>query len=103
MKAEDPQSSDQQPEQLFVANPDQLSCNLSNEVVILNIRNNTYYGLNEVGAVIWKALKERPRTQQELCARVVQEFDVPLEKCASDVAALISELVKSGLVQPINK
>jgi len=39
----------------------QVSCNLDNEVAILDLQAACYFGLNEVGAFIWQLLDEPPR------------------------------------------
>ena len=45
--------------------PEQVSCDLLGEAVILDLRKGIYYGLNEVGAQVW-ALIQQPRTISEI-------------------------------------
>jgi hypothetical protein len=56
------------------------------------------YTLNEVGSTVWHAA-EQPTTLARLIAAVVEEYDVPPEQAASDVAAFLSELAQAGLVR----
>ena len=41
-----------------VATKDQVSADLSGEAAILNLKSSTYFGLNTVGASIWKLIQE---------------------------------------------
>lgn len=83
----------------WVAARDQLSCEVGGEVVILNLADDTYYGLSEVGAFVWSLLRE-PRSPAELREAVLAEFDVPAEVCEADLARLLGELSARGLVHP---
>jgi hypothetical protein len=82
----------------IVAATDQISCNLSGEAVILNLRTGVYFGLNPVGARVWELLQQ-PRTVSELRDLIVSEFDVDALRCEHDLQALVEELASRGLVQ----
>ena len=47
------------------ARVEQVSCELGDEAVILNLEDGAYYGLNEVAARVWKIVQE-PRTVGEI-------------------------------------
>ncbi|MEO6119864.1 MAG: PqqD family peptide modification chaperone, partial [Terriglobales bacterium] len=64
--------------------PDQVSSELGAEVVILHVKNGMYYGLDNVGVVIWKKLRESARVA-DIVASVVTEFDVDAKQCEQDV------------------
>jgi hypothetical protein len=83
---------------IVVASSDQVSSKLGDEVVILNLRNGVYYGLDPVGARIWELIQE-PRTVQEVCAVLLEEYDVTPEQCTSDVLALLRDLEAQGLIE----
>jgi hypothetical protein len=83
----------------WVAAREQLSCEVGDEVVILNLADNTYYGLPEVGAFVWQLLSE-PRTLDELRDAVVAEFEVAPEVCETDVVHLLEDLRARELVRP---
>jgi len=75
----------------------QVSCSLNEEVAILNLSSGIYYGLGDVGGVIWERLGEEI-TVKELCRIVTEQFDVAGEQAASDVIDFLSKLVDVGLV-----
>jgi hypothetical protein len=50
----------------------QVSCDLAGEVVILNLQDGVYYGLNTVGARIWSLLNG-PRSVEQIHAVLLEE------------------------------
>ncbi len=77
---------------------DVLSTQLGSEQVMLNLRDGTYYGLDEVGSEIWKLL-QKPVTVSEICDAIVGAFEVDAERCHRDVVRLLSDLVDRGLIE----
>ena len=76
----------------------QVSCNLNDEVAILNLKSTLYFGLDEVGAYIWQALSE-PRAVSELCKAVLDRFDVDEARCHTDVLEFLTKLDQAGLIE----
>lgn len=85
----------------WVATREQMSCAVGGEVVILNLTDDTYYGLPEVGAFVWSLLKE-PRTLDELREAVVAEFEVEPAVAEDDLRGLISSLSERQLVHRVD-
>ena len=81
---------------------DQLSCDLAGEAAILNVRSGVYYGLDPVGARIWKLIEE-PRSLEEVRDTLVEEFDVEPSRCEADLLALVQELQANGLIETANE
>ena len=79
-------------ERRFQAITEHLFSMLSEEAVILSLKNGKYYGLNPVGVSIWHAIKE-PATQDEIEAVIMQEYDVDRSTCQQAVAGLESHIV----------
>jgi hypothetical protein len=77
---------------------DQISCNLNDEVTVLNLKTTLYFGLDEVGAYIWQALTE-PRTVSELYKAVLDRFDVDQSRCHTDVFQFLTKLDQAGLIE----
>jgi hypothetical protein len=80
------------------ASTDQISAELAGEAAILNLKSGIYYSLDEIGATIWRFVKE-PKTIAEIETFVLSEYDVDAARCAGDVAALIETLHTAGLVR----
>lgn len=85
----------------LIAVTDHASCELGDEAVVLNLQNGIYYGLDPVGARVWRLLQQ-PRSLAELCSLVVEEFDVTPERCESDLAAFAAALGTHGLLRSCN-
>lgn len=83
-----------------MAATDQLSCEVGGEIVILNLVDDTYYGLTEVGAFVWRMLGE-PRSAGEMRDAVLAEFEVEPAVCEADLARLLEDLSSRGLVLPV--
>lgn len=81
----------------FKVSKDLISCDLTDESVVLNQKNGVYYGLNPVGSFIWKLL-QNTRTLKEIAQQVVQEYDVGISRCEQDVAELLEDLAINGLI-----
>jgi hypothetical protein len=76
----------------------QVSCDLAGEAAILNLQSGVYFGLDPVGARIWKLIQE-PKTLDELRDTLLSEYDVEETRLDADLARLLGEMAKSGLVE----
>ncbi|SHK78835.1 lasso peptide biosynthesis PqqD family chaperone [Rhodothermus profundi] len=85
-------------ETVVVASPEQVSSKLGDEVVILNLRNGVYYGLDPIGTRIWELIQE-PRSVRQVCEVLLEEYEVTFEQCAEDVLALMRDLQAQGLIE----
>ena len=71
--------------------------NIGDEVVMMDIEQGSYYGLEKVAARIW-ALTEQPASVASLCDWLTAEYDVTEETCRQEVSAFVGELVNRGIV-----
>lgn len=80
------------------ASPDQVSCDLEGEAALLNLKTGVYYGLNRVGAMIWKELQS-PIQISNVCDHVTTAYPQPQrDQVIADVFELLNELIEAGLV-----
>jgi hypothetical protein len=84
-----------------VASKHQVSSDLGDETVILQLESGMYHGLNAVGAAIWALLRE-PRSVEEIQQAILAEFAVDAERCQRDVMALLSKLEAEGLIEVLD-
>jgi hypothetical protein len=77
---------------------DQVSCNLGPEAAILNMKDGIYYGLDPVGAEVWKLL-QTPRKISDIHEVLLREYDVEPERCHRDLLALLEDLLGAGLIE----
>jgi len=83
-----------------VVSKDQVSCDLADEMAILNLKNGVYYGLNTLGAYIWNLI-QAPITASVLCKTITQQFEVEPERCERDLLTLLEKLEREGLIRII--
>jgi len=79
------------------ASPNQVSSELSDEVVILNIKAGVYHGLEATGTRIWQ-LVQQPRHVDEILDVLLSEFDVEREQCERDLVEVLEDLAAHGLL-----
>ncbi|HEY9621775.1 MAG TPA: PqqD family protein [Crinalium sp.] len=87
---------------LVVATKEQVSSELAEEIVILNLKSGTYYGLNPVGARVWTLIQE-PKTVDEIRSSILEEYEIDVDTCDRDIKALLEELATSGLIEIRNE
>ena len=85
-----------------VVTKDQVSCDLSGEAAILNLKSGVYFGLNTVGASIWKLIQE-PRSVKEIQDAIQEEYEVEPDQCERDVLELLQELSTHGLIEIVDE
>jgi hypothetical protein len=78
-------------------NPTVIYRELSGEVVLLNLQSGVYYGLDSVGSRVWQLLMES-RGIDDVCATLLNEYDVSADALRADVERLVGELTDKGLV-----
>jgi hypothetical protein len=67
------------------------------ELVILDLAHGEYFALDPIGSRLWVAL-EQGKSIEQVAAEIVQEYDVSAETAAADLAALLDDLVRRGLL-----
>jgi len=68
------------------------------EVVILDLASGNYFGLDPVGARIWRLLTEG-KLPTEIRDILLEEYDVSHEQLEQDIGRLINELSAKGLLK----
>lgn len=79
--------------------PDVLYRAVSDGAVLLHVREEIYFGLNEVGSRVWQLLPPATSNLDDLCARLGEAYrDVPPEVLRADVLELLAQLQEYQLV-----
>lgn len=76
----------------------QVSNRVGEEIAILELERGCYYGLDPVGAFVWRRL-ERPIAVRKLLEAIVDEYDVDHEVARRDLLALLEEMRAAGLIE----
>jgi len=76
----------------------QVTCQMLNELLILQTASGRYYGLNELGSRAWSLL-EKPRRLGEIRDALLGEYDVDRETCTRDLVGLFEKLAEKQLIE----
>lgn len=82
---------------IITAIEDQISCDLSDGTVVLNLQNGIYYGLNPVGSRIWQMIQV-PIKIGEIRDTLVKEFEVDPERCTAEIIKFLMEMAQRDLI-----
>jgi hypothetical protein len=83
---------------VVAATRDQVSSDLAGETILLSMQSAMYYGLDEVGSLIWELVRD-PIRVSEISEAIAREFDVERLQCEADVIGFLRELEAKGLVE----
>ncbi|MGZ4869902.1 MAG: PqqD family peptide modification chaperone [Halobacteriota archaeon] len=80
-----------------VAAKDQVSADLGDEAMILNLDDGVYYTLDAVGARIWKLVQE-PRWVYDVRDTLLAEYEADAERCEKALITFLTALARRGLL-----
>jgi hypothetical protein len=86
------------PLQRFEIGDDVIFQPLQDEVVLLNMKDQKYFGLDDVGTEMWKLLIESGDLDI-VASRICAEYEVEKLTARHDVEVLVANLVESGLLK----
>ncbi len=73
---------------------------MADGAVLFHAPSETYFRLNAVGATVWTMMSGANPSLNDVHAALSATYpDVPVEQIASDVQALLQELLAQGLVE----
>ncbi len=85
-------------EDRWKTSPDVLSGKFDDEVILLSRETNGYYHRGMPGSRIWELL-ESPRSVDELCAALQEEFEVDADTCRTEAREFIQDMVEKKLIK----
>ncbi len=74
-----------------------LSQSVHDDIVVLDLQSEQYFGLNAVGALVWNELTDG-KTLGPIHAAIVERYDVAHDQAWSDLEALVTTLLERGLI-----
>lgn len=77
--------------------PNVLIQELENEAVLLNLTDEHYFGLDDIGLRFWQLL-EQHENSAEVIQQMKAEYDAPEETLDQDLGKFIVELESAGLL-----
>lgn len=70
------------------------------EAVMMSVSAGKYFGLNAVGVRIWELL-DTPKSVEQLCDQIHQEFEVDRQTCVDEVVKFSSSMLDNGIVNVV--
>jgi hypothetical protein len=84
-------------ETVVATSVDQVSGNLTGERVVLSMKDGTYYGLTEVGVLVWDLL-QNPVSVGRLVEQILETYEIDRETCERDLWELLDDMSAKELV-----
>lgn len=75
-----------------------LARDLGEEMVLLDLASESYFGLDAVGSRLWHLLCETGSVK-DACTRMLEEYDVSRDVLETDVVQWVDALLEAGLVR----
>jgi len=73
---------------------------VDDEMVLLDMKSENYFGLDEVGTAIWHGL-EKNGTLHDVLKTLLEEYDVEEDVLKKDIITFVEKLYKNGLVEVV--
>ena len=83
------------PDQIIVRDDEPIAAEVDREIVVLSTRAQAYFGLGEIGANIWRMIAV-PRRVSDICATLLQDYDVDRQTCERDTMIFLAKLLEDG-------
>jgi hypothetical protein len=74
-----------------------MEAELGDELVALDPNAGECFGFNNVATSVWRQLEE-PKSFEQLCDALLQEYEVEPERCSLELKELLDGLSAKGLV-----
>lgn len=84
--------------QSFVIGEDVFFQPMQDEVVLLNLKSQQYYGLDTMGSRIWHLLLEHGNIHT-VADRICEEYDVERDRALDDIAMMVKDFCAVGLIK----
>lgn len=84
----------------LVAASSATAAEVDGELVLLDVEQGVYYGLNPVGARLWELMQD-PISVQALVDKIAEEYSVNRSRCHSDIVNIVQDLLHHGLVRAL--
>ncbi len=75
--------------------------NIDDEIIMMSIKREKYFGLDSVASEIWKMLKT-PLVVGDIVAQLADQYDSGEEKISEDVLRFLNILLKEGMIKVVH-
>ncbi|GAA4716678.1 PqqD family protein [Sphingomonas lutea] len=84
-------------DQAWQPSPDAFANAVGNELVLLQIKRGTYYGMDPLASRIWKGMNEGQSVRQ-ICSNIAREYDAPLAQVEEDTRRFLEDLRTNEII-----
>lgn len=70
---------------------------LDNQQIMMHLEKGKYFGLNPIAKRIWDLLN-KPLSIDEIVQVLLSEFEVPLDKCKSEVKLFLDNAIEMDII-----
>jgi len=77
---------------------DLIASDLGQEIIMMNLQSGDYFGLNQVGAEIWKQI-EHPIKIDDICSKLLETYDVSSDDCKAKTIEFLNKLYSDELLK----
>ena len=81
----------------FLHPPHVIEASNGDTTVLLDLRHGMYYTLNDIGGTIWRLLGQGA-SADTIAQRLLDEYEVPVDRLQADVASTVERLLGAGLI-----
>lgn len=82
----------------ILASGDVVAREVGGELVLMDLASGTYFGLNEVGGMIWASIEDESKPLEQLVRDVCENYGVAEETAREDLIALVNSLRDHDLI-----
>lgn len=84
----------------LIRNQQLFSTEIDNDLVMMDVDQGYYFGLNETAKMIWELL-ETPTVYQDVVSALVTRYKVEETECVSDIDTFIQDMLKYRLIEQV--
>jgi len=75
---------------------------VDDEMILLDMKSENYFGLDEVGTAIWQGI-ENNETLKDVLDTLLEEYEVESSVLENDIISFVQKLQDSGLVEVVER
>ena len=79
-----------------------LSSKIDEEIILMSIKADSYFGIDPVGSQVWEILSKQPLTTNEIVQLMMEDYEVDEETCRVDVQAFIDDMYARKLIEKVD-
>lgn len=85
----------------LVRNQELFTTEIDDDLVMMDVDQGYYFGLNETAKVIWQLL-DRPTPYQQVIHALISRYQVDEAQCATDMDLFIQDMLKHQLIERVD-